>query len=187
MKVLLINGSPHKNGETYKALSIIEESLKEKGIDSEWFWLGTNPVRGCIACGSCSNTNRCVFNDDIANELIEKIIECDGLIVGTPVYFSGANGALTAVLDRVFYAAQTKGTLFNGKPAATIATMYRSGANHAIDRINKYFLFNNMPVIPTSYWSLKFADNSSVENDEKGILTMKNLGINMAEYLKNTH
>ena len=119
------------------------------------------------------------------------------MIVGTPVYFSGANGALTAVLDRVFYAAQTKGTLFNGKPAATIATMYRSaatiatmyrsGANHAIDRINKYFLFNNMSVIPTSYWSLKFADNSSVENDEKGRLTMKNLGINMAEYLKNTH
>ena len=70
MKVLLLNGSPHKNGETYKALSIIEESLKEKGIDSEWFWLGTKPVRGCIACGSCSNTNRCVFNDDIANELI---------------------------------------------------------------------------------------------------------------------
>lgn len=72
MKVLLLNGSPNKNGETYKALSIIEESLKEKGIDSEWFWLGTKPVRGCIACGSCSNTNRCVFNDDIANELIEK-------------------------------------------------------------------------------------------------------------------
>ena len=109
------------------------------------------------------------------------------MIVGTPVYFSGANGALTAVLDRVFFAAQTKVKLFNGKPAATIATMYRSGANQAIDRINKYFLFNNMPVIPTSYWSLKFADNSSVENDEKGRLTMKNLGINMAEYLKNTH
>ena len=183
MKVLLVNGSPHKNGETYKALSLVEESLKENGIDTEWFWIGNKPVRGCIGCGGCSKKFRCVFKDDIANDLIEKTIEADGIIIGTPVYFSGPNGALTAVLDRVFYAGQVYGNLFVGKPASAIATMYRSGANHAVDRINKYFAYNSMPIVTGNYWGFKFGDDSFVPDDKKGRNTMHTIGKNMADLL----
>ena len=185
MKVLLVNGSPHEKGETYTALSIVEKSLNENGIEVEWFWIGTKPVRGCIACGGCAEKFRCVFNDDVANDLTEKMIEADGIIIGTPVYFSGANGALTAILDRVFYSAQTHGNLLTGKPASAIATMYRSGANSAIDRINKYFAFNSMPIVTADYWGLKFGKRSFVPDDTKGENTMKTLGINMANMLKN--
>lgn len=184
MKVLLVNGSQHKNGETYTALSIVEESLKSNGIDVEWFWIGNKPVRGCIGCNGCAKKYRCVFNDDVANQLLEKMLDADGIIIGTPVYFSGPNGALTAVLDRVFYAGQSYGNLFIGKPASAIATMHRSGANHAIDRINKYFAFNNMPIVTGNYWGFKFGDDSIIPDDKKGKNTMYSIGKNMAEMLK---
>lgn len=150
MKVLLINGSPHKNGGTVENLKTVEESLNKNGITTEWFHLGTKPVRGCIDCRQCAKTHRCAFNDDVCNAIIEAILGADGVIIGTPVYFASANGALTAILDRVFYAASSHGNLFKGKVAACIASMYRSGGNSAIDRINKYFAFSEMPI-----WSSK--------------------------------
>lgn len=183
MKVLIVNGSPHEHGETYEALLSVENGLKDQGLTTEWFWIGNKPVRGCIGCNGCASKNRCVFNDDIANNLIEKIVEADGIIIGTPVYFSGPNGALTAVLDRVFYAGQSYGKLFTGKPASAIATMYRSGANHAIDRINKYFAFSGMPIITGDYWAIKFANSSVLPNDEQGKKVMYSIGKNMGELL----
>ncbi|MBO4312545.1 MAG: flavodoxin family protein [Desulfovibrionaceae bacterium] len=184
MKVLLVNGSSHRNGGTVHSLKIVEAALNESGVDTEWFQLGARPVRGCIDCRKCAETFRCTFNDDVCNALIEAMIASDGVIIGTPVYFASANGALTAVLDRVFYAASTHGRLFTGKPAAAVASFYRSGGNNAVDRISKYFAFSGMPIVTSSYWNLMFAPESFVPNDEMGRMTMVQLGKNMAEMLK---
>ncbi len=152
-KVLLVNGSPHKNGNTAEALRILEKELNDKGVDTVRFQLDGRPVRGCIACGRCTATHRCAFADDQCNELIEKLLETDAVIIGTPVYFAGPNGALCALLDRAFYAAANFGQLLAGKPAAAIATCWRAGATPSIDRINKYFTFSQMPVVSSDYWN----------------------------------
>ncbi len=178
-KVLLINGSPRSNGETWTALSIIETALQEKGIDCEWFQLGTEPVRGCIHCGGCENKYRCIFNDDACNELIDRIAASDAVIIGTPVYFAGANGALCALLDRVFYAGAFYGGLFAGKPAAAVATCWRSGASATLDRLNKYFTFSEMPVVSSSYWNIKLEGE-----DKYGEEILRTLGYNMGKMLQ---
>ena len=139
MKVLLVNGSPHKNGNTYNALKIVEEVLIDNGIETIWFNLGTHPINGCLGCDNCINTNRCINNNDGCNELIEKIIESSGVIIASPVYFASVNGALCALLDRAFYAASNYGKLFKGKLAASVVSVWREGGSSAIDRINKYF------------------------------------------------
>ena len=178
-KILMINGSPNKNGNTKAALSEVEAVLKDNGLETFWFELGNRPVRGCLGCDSCEKTNRCVFNDDPANELIEKMLEADAVIVGTPVYFAGPNGALCALLDRTFYAASNYGQLFKGKPAAAVATCWRAGATPSLDRLNKYFTFSQMPVVSSCYWCGYLG-----EQDEWGINTLRTLGKNMAEMLK---
>ena len=132
---------------------------------------------------TCRKIGNCVF-DDIVNELAPQFEAADGLVIASPVYFASANGALTAVLDRVFYAASTHGRLFAGKPAAAVASFYRSGGNNAVDRINKYFAFSGMPIVTSTYWNLMFAPESFVPNDEMGQGTMEQLGKNMAEMLK---
>ena len=184
MKVLLVNGSSHKNGGTVHSLSIVERAIQDEVLETEWFQLGNKPVRGCIACESCAKTSRCAFKDDICNDLIEAMVAADGVVVGTPVYFAAPNGALMAVLDRVFYAASTHGRLFTGKPAAAVASFYRSGANNAVDRLNKYFAFSGMPIVTSNYWNLMFAPESFVPNDEMGQGTMELLGKNMADMVK---
>ena len=178
MKVLLINGSPRENGETYQALAIIEKVLRNNGVESEYFQLGTDAVRGCIHCGGCKDTYRCVFNDDACNALIEKIVEADGVIIGTPVYFAGANGALCALLDRVFYAGACCGKLFAGKPSAAVATCWRSGASATLDRLNKYFTYSEMPVVSSSYWNIKHEGE-----DRFGEKTLRTLAENMVKML----
>lgn len=178
-KVLLVNGSPRPNGETQAALSIVEKALLEKGIVCEWFQLGTGPVRGCIHCSSCKKNCRCVFNDDACNELIDRIVSADGVIIGTPVYFAGANGALCALLDRVFYAGAFYGGLFAGKPAAALASCWRSGASATLDRLNKYFTFSEMPVVSSSYWNIKLEGE-----DKYGKEILRTLGYNMAKLLR---
>ncbi len=178
-KVLLINGSPRIDGETRHGLAIIEAALREKGIDCEWFQLGKDPVRGCIHCGGCKKKYRCVFEDDACNALIEKIVAADGVIIGTPVYFAGPNGALCALLDRVFYAGSCYGRLFAGKPAAAVATCWRSGASATLDRLIKYFTYSEMPVVSSTYWNIK------LEGEDKwGEKTLRTLGYNMAKMLK---
>ena len=183
MTVLLINGSPHSKGETSYALSLVEKALNEKGINTKWFWIGNKMVRGCIDCGLCTKTFRCNFTDDVGNELIEAILKADGIVIGTPVYFAAPSGALCALLDRVFYAASTHGNLFKGKPAAAVASCIRSGANSAIDRLNKYFSFSEMPIISSSYWNMLFENHSPKGFDEMGHKTMQTLGYNMENLL----
>lgn len=179
MKVLLINGSPRPDGETHAALALIEKILYDSGVECEWFQFGTDAVRGCIHCGGCRNGHRCVFNDDACNGLIDQIVDADGVIIGTPVYFAGPNGALCALLDRVFYAGACHGRLFAGKPSAAVATCWRAGASAALDRLNKYFTYSEMPVVSSSYWNIRHEGE-----DEFGDQTLKTLAENMAKILR---
>ncbi len=184
MKVLLINGSPKKNGCTFKALSIIAQELNEEGVETQIFDIGSKPIRGCIACKHCHKTasNKCVFNDDPTNECIELMSKADGVVIGSPVFFAGANGALTAMLDRVFYAANS---LMSFKPGASIASARRAGTTATLDRLNKYFLFANMPIVSSMYWN-EIHGNTPEETikDEEGVQIMRILGRNMAWLLK---
>jgi multimeric flavodoxin WrbA len=179
MKVLLINGSPRRNGETASSLAIVEHILQEADIETEWFHLGTNPVRGCCHCNSCEKTSRCAFTDDGCNQLIEKCLEADGIIIGSPVYFAAPNGALCALLDRVFYAASNFGYLFAGKLGAAIATCWRAGATATLDRLNKYFTFSEMPVVSSNYWNMKLTGD-----DLYGEEILKRLGENMVKEIR---
>jgi len=183
MKVLLVNGSPHKEGCTYTALREVATALEANGVDTEIFYIGTEPVRGCIACRSCKKTNRCVQDDDACNLLIDKIKEADGLVVGSPVYFSGPNGALCALLDRVFFSSAEH---FAHKPAACVVSCRRGGASAAFDRLNKYFTISQMPVVSSQYWnSVHGFKSEDVLRDLEGLQVMRVLGNNMAWMLKN--
>lgn len=182
MKVLLINGSPHKEGCTFTALSEIKDQLEKEGIDSEIFWINNKPVRGCIACGKCGTLEKCAFDDDVANEIIDKILESDGLIIGSPVYYAGPNGALCAILDRVFYAASSK---FAFKPGASVVSCRRGGSTASFDRLNKYFTISNMPVVASKYWNMVHGNTpEEVKQDLEGLHTMRTLARNMAWLLK---
>ncbi|MCL2200425.1 MAG: flavodoxin family protein [Oscillospiraceae bacterium] len=182
MKVLLLNGSPNKDGCTFTALSEVGKALTKNGIETEWFQLGTKPVHGCIACRKCSELKACIFNDDICNDLAAKIREADGLVVGSPVYFSGPNGALCAVLDRVFYSSMGK---FKHKPAACVVNCRRSGGTAAFERLNKYFTYAQMPVVSSQYWNVVHGFTPEhVEKDLEGLSVMRVLGNNMAWMLK---
>ncbi len=177
-KVLLVNGSPHVNGNTAAALAIIEDVLAKRGIVTKRFELGNKPVRGCINCQRCANTHRCAFEDDKCNELIEGMLEADGIFIGTPVYFAGPNGILCALLDRAFYATANFGQMLKGKPAAAIATCWRAGATPSIDRINKYFTYSQMPVVSSDYWNGYLGSG-----DRFGTQVLQTLGENMADLL----
>jgi len=181
MKVLLFNGSPRAEGNTYIALSEIATVLAHHGIESEIFQLGTDPVRGCLACRKCKTTSKCVF-DDVVNRLVEKASQCDGFIFGTPVYYGSANGAMCAVLDRAFYSAAA---VFTGKPCASIVVCRRGGAATAFDRLNKYFTINQMPVVTSQYWNAVHGhEPEHVRSDLEGLQIMRVIGYNMAWLLK---
>ena len=143
MKVLLINGSPNRNGCTNRALEEVEKSLREEKIDTEIFQIGNGPVHGCSGCNACEKTGRCIHDDDPANKMLNLMKEADGIVIGTPVYYSGANGALCALLDRIFYAG---GNELAGKPAAAVVSARRSGTTAAFQRINQYFAIKKMPL-----------------------------------------
>lgn len=176
--VLLINGSPHANGNTAAALRIVERELTKRGVQCEWFHIGSKPVRGCIDCQHCQETHRCAFDDDPCNRLIEALLRADGVIVGSPVYFSAPNGALCALLDRAFYATANFGQKLKGKPAAAVVTCWRAGSTSALDRLNRYFSFSQMPIVNGDYW----ADYQGKE-DDFGANTLLLLGKNMASLL----
>lgn len=183
MKVLMINGSPHTDGCTNAALGVIAGTLAEQGIDSEIVQLGKTRISGCVACGYCrkSGTKRCVFKDDIVNDLIAKAEEADGLIVGTPVYYASPNGTLKALLDRMFYAHGG----YPHKPAAAIASARRAGTVVSVDELNKYFTIGQMPVVSSTYWNEVHGSRAEdVMKDEEGVATMRNLALNMAWMLR---
>ena len=179
-KVLLLNGSPNCNGNTAAMLKTVEAQLHEEGIETTWIHLGNKPVYGCISCNGCRQTHRCAIDKDLCNEIIEAIIASDAVIVGSPVYFAGPNGALCALLDRVFYAGQDAGSLFSGKAAAALATCWRAGATATLDRLNKYFTYSQMTVVSSEYWNMHF-DRS---DDEFGDRIAVTLAKNMAKALK---
>ena len=185
MKVLMINGSANKNGCTARALTEIEKVLKESNIEVEIVQLGANPVKDCIGCKGCAkNGNKCVFNDDIVNEIIEKAKVCDGFIFGSPVYYAHPSGRLLSVLDRVFYAG---GKFLAYKPGAAVVSARRAGTTASIDVINKYFTINNMPVVSSQYWNMVHGSKAEdVEKDLEGMHVMKTIGKNMAWLLNAT-
>ncbi len=180
MKVIMINGSPHENGTTFRALSEIKNELKNNGVDSEIITVGNKNVEGCNVCGACSKLGKCI-KDDIVNELIEKIESADGLIIGSPVYYASLNGSLKALLDRLFFAKKS----FAYKPAAAVAVARRAGTTATLDIINKYFMLSNMPIVSSQYWNMVFGSNGEqAEQDEEGLQTMRVLGKNMAWLIK---
>jgi multimeric flavodoxin WrbA len=184
MKVLLLNGSPHAAGCTYTALAEAEAALEKNGVGTEWFHIGGGMVRGCSGCRACAEKglNRCVFDDDAANRLIDALNAADGVLVGSPVYYAGPNGALCALLDRVFFAS---GHRFAGKPAAAIASCRRAGATAALDRLLKYFTISRMPVISSQYWPMVHGNSpQEVRQDAEGLQIMRVLGAEMARALK---
>lgn len=181
MKVLMINGSPHKNGCTYTALSEVAAKLREHGIESDILYLGTAPVAGCIACGKCGESGHCVFDDKV-NETIDKLGEYGAIIAGSPVYYAGPSGQICAFLDRLFYAGGGK---MAGKFGASVVSCRRGGASAAFDRLNKYFTISNMPVVSSQYWNqVHGCMPEDVRRDEEGMQTMRTLGENLAWLMK---
>ncbi len=183
MKVLLINGSPKRTGNTFTALSEVASALEANGVGTEIVSIGTKAVQGCIACNKCNELDRCVFQDELYNTVREKMKEADGLIVGSPVYYAGPNGSLCALLDRLFYSASE---YFGYKPGAAVAVCRRGGASATLDRLNKYFTIQNMPVVPSQYWNIIHGRlPGEAMQDAEGLQTMRTLGRNMAWMLKN--
>lgn len=181
MKVLLLNGSPHADGSTNRALVEVSKALNEEGIDTEIVHVGHLDVRGCIACGKCYQTGECIFND-IVNEVSKKFEEADGLIVGSPVYYASPNGTLISLLDRLFYS-----THFNKmmKVGASVVSCRRGGNTASFDVLNKYFTISNMPIASSRYWNMVHGNNKNeTEQDLEGLLTMRTLGKNMAFLIK---
>ncbi|MDE5975612.1 MAG: flavodoxin family protein [Muribaculaceae bacterium] len=183
MKVLIINGSPHPEGCTARALSEVEKTLHENGIETERINVGIKDVRGCIGCGFCREHGRCVFND-IVNETAPKFAEAAGIVVGSPVYYAGANGQLLAFLDRLFYSTATTVNK-TMKVGAAVVSSRRAGSTSAFDEINKYFTISAMPVVSSTYWNEVHGFTAEdVEADKEGLQTMRNLGKNMAFLIK---
>ncbi len=181
MKVILVNGSPHKDGCTNRALEEVEKTLNANGIETEIFWLGNKAISGCLGCGGCNNTGKCVIADKV-NEFIDKVKETDGFVFGSPVHFAAISGSLSSFMDRVFYG---RGNLFANKVAAGVVSCRRGGATAAFDEINKYFFISNMIVVGSSYWNMVHGSTKEqVEEDEEGLQTMRILGNNMAWILK---
>ncbi len=184
MKVLLVNGSPHKEGCVYTALSEVAKELNIEGIETEIFWIGIKPISGCIACHKCSEIGKCVFND-VVNEFAEKAKTADGFVFGTPVHYASASGAITSFMDRLFYSTFANQEIFRLKPAATVVSARRAGTTATFDQLNKYYTMNQMPVISSRYWNMVHGSNpEEVKKDEEGMQIMRILGKNMAYYLK---
>ncbi len=183
MKVLVINGSPHLSGCTDRALREVEKTLAECGIETERVNIGNKDVRGCIGCNFCRQHGRCVFND-IVNETAPLFEACDGMIVGSPVYYAGCNGQALAFLDRLFYS--TSGRFDKTmKIGAAVVSSRRAGSTPAFDEINKYFTISAMPIVSSTYWNEVHGFTAEdVEADLEGLQTMRNLGRNMAFMIK---
>ena len=183
MKVLVINGSPHLSGCTDRALREVEKTLAECGIETERVNIGNKDVRGCIGCNFCRQHGRCVFND-IVNETAPLFEACDGMIVGSPVYYAGCNGQALAFLDRLFYS--TSGRFDKTmKIGAAVVSSRRAGSTSAFDEINKDFTISAMPIVSSTYWNEVHGFTAEdVEADLEGLQTMRNLGRNMAFMIK---
>lgn len=181
MKVILFNGSPNIHGCTYTALHEIEETLQKNGIETEIFQVGSKSVRGCIGCGKCRESGKCIF-DDIVNEAIDKIKDADGVIFGSPVYYASANGTMISFLDRLFYAASQH---LAYKPGAVVVSARRAGTTATYDELNKYLGISNMLIVPAPYWNMVHGNTADeVKQDKEGLYIMRQIGENMTWMLK---
>ena len=181
MKVLMLNGSPHKEGNTAIALAEMEKIFAQEGVEVETVQVGGEDIRGCIACGSCAKTGRCVF-DDLVNDLAPKLAACDGLVVASPVYYASANGTLISLLDRLFYSCSCDKTM---KVGAAVAVARRGGLSATFDQLNKYFTISGMPVASSQYWnSVHGRLPGEAAQDAEGLQTMRTLARNMAFLMK---
>ena len=175
MKVILINGSPNAKGCTYTALEEVSKTLKSEGIETEIIHVGHKDIRGCIGCRQCKTKGKCVFND-IVNDIAPKFKECDGIVIGSPVYFASANGTLVSFIDRLFYSMTADKTM---KVGAAVVSCRRGGNSATFDELNKYFTISQMPIASSQYWNMVHG-----KQDLEGLQTMRTLGKNMAFLIK---
>lgn len=181
MKIMLVNGSPHENGSTARALKEAQSVFKKHEIAATIFWIGIEPIAGCTACKTCQSTGRCYQKDQV-NAFLEKAEDTDGFVFASPVYFAGITGPLKCFMDRVFYCG-----VFSGKPAAAIVSCRRGGASTAFDQTNKYFQIRNMPVVSSQYWNLIHGNGNrpdETEMDLEGLQTIRTMAENMVWLLK---
>ena len=181
MKVLLINGSPKQNGNTALALEEMKKIFEEENIETEFIHVGNKDIRGCISCGTCSQRGKCVF-DDAVNEYASKLEECDGVVIGSPVYYASANATLIAFLDRLFYSSHFDKTM---KVGASVVIARRGGCSATFDQLNKYFTISGMPVASSQYWNSVHGNApGEAAQDAEGLQTMRTLARNMSFLMK---
>ena len=187
MKVIAINGSPHKEGNTFHALNMVGMELKAAGIEFEIIHIGHKEIHGCMACNNCSKNRdeKCSIKKDDLNDWIQKLKNADGILIGSPVYYAGIPGTMKCFLDRVFYVAGSNGNLFRHKVGAAVVAVRRSGGTATFDSLNHYLLYSEMILATSSYWNVIHGTSpGEVENDEEGVQIMHTLGKNMAWLLK---
>lgn len=181
MKVLIINGSPHVNGNVSVAVKELTKQFAQEGVETEVVQIGMHDVRGCVACYQCAKTGKCIFKD-VVNDVAPKFKEADGLIVMTPVYYASANGTLISFLDRLFYSTHFDKTM---KCGASVAICRRGGASSTFDELNKYFTISGMPVVSSQYWnSVHGREAGEAAQDAEGLQTMRTLAKNMTFLMK---
>ncbi|MFX1586940.1 MAG: flavodoxin family protein [Promethearchaeota archaeon] len=184
MKVVLFNGSPRKEGNTYHCLNIVMEQLKKEGIECEYIWIGMEKLQGCTACLKCidNDDQRCVLKGDKMNEYIQAMLESDGIIIGSPTYFSNLSTSIKALIERAGYAT---GRHLRHKIGAAVVAVRRAGANHVFSSINFFFLIKEMIVVGSTYWNMGIGKKpGEVLGDEEGVETFQNLGKNITHVLK---
>ena len=187
MKVLLINGSPRANGNTARALKEVADTLAAEGVETETVWIGKKPVRGCIACFQCmqKSLGRCIFDDDIANRIVEKLPSADAFVIGAPTYYGQPNGSVLSLIQRMFFSAGAKVV---NKPAAAVCVCRRGGATAAFETMNMPFQMMNMPVVTSQYWNIVYGrEEGQAALDAEGMQTMRTMANNMAWLLKKIH
>lgn len=185
MKVMLVNGSPHEEGCANAALEEVEAALAQEEIATERFWIGREPLTGCLGCGFCASQGRCCY-DDAVNRFLERAEACDGFVFGAPVHFASAAASMVAFLDRAFFVDHCAGLgRFAWKPAAAVVSARRAGTTAALDELNKYFLYAQMPIVSSRYWNMVHGQTpEQVRQDEEGMQIMRVLGKNIAWLLK---
>ena len=181
MKVLILNGSPHKDGSVFTAINELTTTLHAEGIDTEVIHVGAKVIRGCVACRQCTKLGKCAFDDEV-NEIAEKFKEADGLVVASPVYYAAPNGTLVSLLDRLFYSSSFTKTM---KVGAAIVSARRGGCTATFDALNKYFAISGMPIVTSQYWNMIHGNCAAdALQDGEGLQTMRTLGKNMAFLMK---
>jgi multimeric flavodoxin WrbA len=187
MKVIAFNGSARKEGNTSILLNMVFDELKAEGIETEIYALAGKPIQGCIACYKCfeNKNKRCAVEKDIINECIQKMIEADGILLGSPTYFADVSAGMKALIERCGMVSRANGDMLKRKVGAGVVAVRRAGAMHVFNSLNSFFLINQMIIPGSSYWNLAIGRQvGEVNNDAEGVQTMKNLGKNIAWLLK---